>query len=164
VQSAVFNRVLELRAEGGGGLLEVRAGDILEKVASGGQFACTDVASDQARVDAGEIVPTAPLPGSRVREPEPGTEARALEDRALADLGIAPDELAQVGRALPGTRRPVVVKVTLDEPATTVEPAGLRLRFSLPPGSYATVVLEALGVELGRRDEPMLASEAETPL
>jgi tRNA pseudouridine13 synthase len=162
VQSAVFNRVLELRVEGG--LLRVRVGDILEKVVSGGQFACTDVATDQARVDAGEVVPTAPLPGSRVRAPEPGTEARALEDRALSELGIAPDELAQVGRALPGTRRPVVVRITLDEPAIVDEPGGLRLRFSLPPGSYATVVLEALGVELGRRDEPMLASEAETPL
>jgi tRNA pseudouridine13 synthase len=159
VQSAVFNRVLDLRAEGG--LLTVRVGDILEKVVSGGQFACTDVAADQARVDAGEIVPTAPLPGSRVREPEPGTPARELERRALSDLGIAPDELAQVGRALPGTRRPVVVPVTLEEPAVRDEPNGLRLRFSLPPGSYATVVLEALGVEQRRQGEPMLASESE---
>jgi tRNA(Glu) U13 pseudouridine synthase TruD len=55
----------------------------------------------------------------------------------------------------------VVVKVTLDEPAVTEEAGGLRLHFSLPPGSYATVVLEALGVDLGRRGEPMLASDAE---
>jgi tRNA(Glu) U13 pseudouridine synthase TruD len=55
----------------------------------------------------------------------------------------------------------VVVKVTLDEPASTEEDGHLRLRFSLPPGSYATVVLEALGVEQGRQGEPMLASDAE---
>ena len=160
VQSAVFNRVLELRAQEGG-LMVVRGGDILEKVASGGQFPSTDMAVDQARVDAGEVVPTAPLPGARVRTPEPGTAARALEDRALAELGIGPDELGQVGRSLPGTRRPVVVKVTLGEPAVVEEAGSLRLRFSLPPGSYATVVLEALGVEQGRQGEPMLASDAE---
>ena len=160
VQSAVFNRVLDVRAKDGG-LLVVRGGDILEKAASGGQFVSTDLAADQARVDAGEVVPTAPLPGGRVRAPEPGSAARALEDRALAELGIGPEELGQVGRSLPGTRRPVVVKITLDEPAVTEEAGHLRLCFSLPPGSYATVVLEALGVEQGRQDEPMLASGVE---
>jgi tRNA pseudouridine13 synthase len=159
VQSAVFNRVLDLRAEGG--LLVVREGDILEKAASGGQFSCTDVATEQARVDAGELVPTAPLPGSRVREPAPGSAARALEDRALAELGIGAEELGQVGRALPGTRRPVVVKVTLGEVPVSADPRGLRLRFSLPPGSYATVVLDALGVERGRQSEAMLPSDTE---
>lgn len=160
VQSAVFNRVLELRAENDG-LLAVREGDILEKVASGGQFPCTDPAVDQARVDAGEVVPTAPMPGSRVREPAPGTAARVLEDRALESLGIGPEELAQVGRSLPGTRRPVVVTITLGEPATVVEAGGLRLHFSLPAGSYATVLLDALGVEQARRAEPMLPSGAD---
>jgi tRNA pseudouridine13 synthase len=160
VQSAVFNRVLDLRSREGG-LLVLRSGDILEKVASGGQFSSTDIAADQARVESGEVVPTAPLPGGRVRMPEPGSAARALEDQALAELGIGAEELGQVGRSLPGTRRPVVVKVTLDEPAVTEETGHLRLRFSLPSGSYATVVLEALGVEQGRRDEPMLASDSE---
>lgn len=160
VQSAVFNRVLDLR-EKEGGLLKVRSGDILEKVETGGQFASTDAAVDQARVDNGEIVPTAPMPGSRVRAPEPGSEARMVEDRALAELGIGPEELVQVGRALPGTRRSVVVKVTLTEPAIVPEGTNLRLRFSLPAGSYATVLLEALSVEQGGADEPVLASDPE---
>ena len=157
VQSAVFNRVLELRAAEGG-LLTVRTGDILEKVDSGGQFVCADAALEQARVDSGEIVPTGPLPGSHVRTPAPGTAARELEDRALADLGIGAEELGRVGRFLPGARRPVVVKVTLDEPAVSDAADGLRLRFSLPAGSYATVVLEALGVGEGGDGEPVLAS------
>ena len=156
VQSAVFNHVLERRAAEGG-LLRVRDGDILEKVASGGQFVCADVAAEQRRVDAGEIVPTGPLPGGHVRSPGAGTAAGQLEDRARADLGIGAAELAQVGRSLPGARRPVVVKVTLGEPAASVEAARLRLRFSLPPGSYATVVLEAMGVEGDRRGQPVLA-------
>jgi tRNA(Glu) U13 pseudouridine synthase TruD len=36
------------------------------------------------------------------------------------------------------------VKVTLDDPAVAREPGRLRLRFALPSGSYATVVLQAL--------------------
>jgi len=160
VQSAVFNHVLDLRGANDG-LLRVREGDILEKTASGGQFVSTDPVVDQARVDAGEVVPTAPLPGNRVRSPEPGTAARVLEDQALAAVGVGPAELAQVGRSLPGTRRPVVVKITLGEPPAVQEPAGLRLRFSLPAGSYATVVLDALGVEHARKDQPVLASGAD---
>jgi tRNA pseudouridine13 synthase len=160
VQSAVFNCVLDLRGENDG-LLVVREGDILEKTDSGGQFVSTDPLLDQARVDSGEVVPTAPMPGNRVRSPAPGTAACALEERALATLGIQPEELAQVGRSLPGTRRPVVVKITLGDPVAAPDPAGLRLRFSLPAGSYATVVLDALGVAQARRDQPVLALGAD---
>ncbi|MGD0836776.1 MAG: tRNA pseudouridine(13) synthase TruD [Polyangia bacterium] len=157
VQSAVFNRVLDLRQESGG-LLAVRQGDVLQKVASGGLFVSTDPGVDQPRVDRGEIVPTAPLPGSRVSAPPPGTAAHALEERALAELGIGVDELGRVGRALPGTRRPVIVKITLAHPAVSEDPAGLRLAFALPAGSYATVVLLALGVECSRPLQPVLPS------
>lgn len=160
VQSAVFNRVLELR-EQSGGLLLVRQGDVLEKVASGGQFVSTDCALDQARVDAGELVPTAPLPGGRIRSPAPGSPAALLEARAFESLEIDAALLEQAGRFAPGARRPVVVKVTLDPPVAVAEAAGLRLRFALPAGSYATVVLDALGVEQARKDQPMLASGAD---
>jgi tRNA pseudouridine13 synthase len=163
VQSAVFNRVLDLRQDTGG-LLAVREGDVLQKVASGGLFVSTDPGVDQARVDRGEVVPTAPMPGSRVTSPVQGTPAHALEERALAELGIGVGELDQVGRSLPGTRRPVVVKITLARPPVppvSEEPAGLRLRFSLPAGSYATVVLDTLGVECSRPPQPVLASGAD---
>jgi tRNA(Glu) U13 pseudouridine synthase TruD len=52
---------------------------------------------------------------------------------------------------LPGTRRPVVAPVTLGQPALregSDGPNTARLFFSLPAGSYATVLLEALGVTL----------------
>jgi tRNA(Glu) U13 pseudouridine synthase TruD len=83
-------------------------------------------------------------------QPPPGTTARELEDQALVDLEIGPNELAEAGRDLPGTRRPVVIPVTLGQPAIEdVGPDSLRLRFSLPAGSYATVLLQALGVQQG---------------
>jgi tRNA pseudouridine13 synthase len=138
----VFNRTLALRERGG--LLRVRTGDVLQKTTSGGLFVTDDLARDQARVDAGEIVPTGPLPGTREVEPPEGTEARALEDEAMAEVGVKREEIDAAGRELPGARRPVTLRVALGEPAATRETGALRLRFSLPAGSYATVVLQAL--------------------
>jgi tRNA pseudouridine13 synthase len=143
VQSEVFNRALARRAASGG-LLQVRAGDVLQKTGSGGLFITEDPARDQPRVDAGEVVPTGPMPGSREVEPPEGSEAWLLESAALAEVGVTRAELAAVGRDLPGARRPVMVKVTLGEPPATAEDGRLRLRFALPAGSYATVVLQAL--------------------
>ena len=144
LQSAVFNRALELRAQSGG-LLKLRTGDVLQKRESGGLFITDDLQRDGERVEAGEVVPTGPLPGNREREPPEGTEARRLEDEAMALVGVGREELATLGRALPGARRPVVVPVTLGEPAVQAEgPDRVRLRFELPSGSYATVVVEAL--------------------
>jgi tRNA pseudouridine13 synthase len=144
-QAAVFNRALELRAAEGGGLRAVRAGDVLQKTGTGGLFISTDPAVDQPRVDAGEVIPTGPLPGTREKEPPPGTPARELEDRALADTGATRADFERAGRDLPGARRPVLVPVTLGDPAVACEPGGaLRLRFTLPAGSYATVVVSML--------------------
>jgi tRNA pseudouridine13 synthase len=151
VQSEIFNRALARRAAGG--LLRVRPGDVLQKTASGGMFVTEDPARDQLRVDAGELVPTGPMPGSREMEPPPGSEAALLEDQAVAEVGVTRAELAGAGRELPGARRPVLIPVTLDDPAVVPDAAlrTLRLRFALPAGSYATVVLAALGVDAVER-------------
>jgi tRNA pseudouridine13 synthase len=147
-QSAVFNRYLELRAADSGvrELRRVRAGDVLQKTASGGSFVCTDVAIDQTRVDAGEIVPTGPMPGTRVMDPPPDSEAGQLEQRALDACGATREDFARVGRDLPGTRRPLLVNLELGAPAIAAEPAPgtLRVRFGLPSGSYATVAIDCL--------------------
>jgi tRNA pseudouridine13 synthase len=147
VQSEVFNRVLAARASAGG-LRRVLRGDVLQKVVSGGLFTSDDPAADQPRVDAGELVPTGPLPGTREIEPPIGTEARRLEDEALAAVGATREQLAALGRELPGARRPLYVPVTLGEPATTAESGALRMRFTLPSGSYATVLVEALAARV----------------
>jgi tRNA pseudouridine13 synthase len=151
LQSAVFNRALELRAASGG-LMKLREGDVLQKRDSGGLFITDDLARDAQRIEAGELVPTGPMPGNREREPPEGTEVRRLEDEALAQVGVTREQLAPLGRDLPGARRPVVVPVTLGTPPATPEPPDrLRLRFTLGSGSYATVVIEALLGENGAR-------------
>jgi tRNA pseudouridine13 synthase len=158
LQSAVFNRVLELRAATGD-LARVRPGDVLQKTESGGLFVSIDPAIDQERVDRGEVIPTGPLPGGREIEPPPDSPARAIEDEAIAAVGATREDFARAGRELPGARRPVLLKVSADgegfaretaaragdgQPEDDTDARAVRLRFSLPAGGYATVVVEAL--------------------
>jgi tRNA pseudouridine13 synthase len=144
LQSAVFNRALELRAAAGP-LAEVRGGDVLQKTDSGGLFVTTDLAIDQARVDRGEVIPTGPLPGGREIEPPPDTPARALDDAAIAAVGATREDFSRAGRELPGARRAVLLKPTDAAIEIPPGPEGpIRLRFTLPPGAYATVFIDAL--------------------
>ena len=94
LQSAVFNRALELRATRGP-LTAVIPGDVLKKTDTGGLFISTEPDVDQRRVDAGEVITTAPLPGGREIEPPPDTPARALEDEAIAAVGATREEFAR---------------------------------------------------------------------
>jgi tRNA pseudouridine13 synthase len=147
-QSAVFNAVLA-RRQVDGTLRRVLPGDVLQKTDSGGVFVSDDPAVDQARLDAGELVVTGPMPGSWAREPPPDTVARAIEDEAMASLGVGRAEFAGAGRDLPGTRRPLIVPVTATPESALVydeESDSARLEFQLPAGVYATVLLGTVGV------------------
>jgi tRNA pseudouridine13 synthase len=154
LQSAVFNRALELRGAKGH-LDQVQPGDVLQKTVTGGLFVSTDPTVDQARVASGELCITGPLPGGREIEPPPDTPARALEDQAIADVGATREDFSRAGRDLPGARRPLLLKVTAGDDAVTEDPGSsaearaIRLRFALPAGGYATVVVAALTSEAG---------------
>jgi tRNA pseudouridine13 synthase len=144
----VFNAVLA-RRQADGTLRRVLAGDVLQKTGSGGVFVSDDQVVDQARLDAGELVVTGPMPGGWAREPPPDTLARTIEDEAMAGLGVSRAEFAAAGRDLPGTRRPLIVPVTATpDTALTYEAESdsARLEFQLPAGVYATVLLDTVGV------------------
>lgn len=144
LQSAVFNEVLRRRTEAGT-LARVLPGDVLQKRASGGLFVTSDLPTDQARVDAGELATTGPLPGTREVGPAAGSEADVLERESLAITGATLEDFARVGRDLPGARRPLLVPVEIGDAPVSVEgPDKLRVRFALPAGSYATVLVRAL--------------------
>ena len=146
----MFNRALELRATRGA-LTDVLLGDVLKKTETGGLFASTEPEVDQPRVDAGELIPTGPLPGGREIEPPPGTPARALEDEAIAAVGATREDFERAGRELPGARRPVLLRISepafSEEAGTDAGTRAVRLRFTLPAGSYATVVVAAVTEE-----------------
>lgn len=146
-QSALFNLYLGERARRG--LLDrVLLGDILQKRETGGMFESADAGEDQRRFDAGELVITGPMWGSKMREPSLDTPANLLEREILSSVGLSPSKLAKLGKKVPGTRRRLAIWPEQTEvalaPATPELGWGLELRFVLPPGSYATVLLREL--------------------
>ena len=84
-------------------------------------------------------IPTGPIFGSRMRWPEGA--ARELEERILAAEERPPDAWARFGKLTQGSRRPLWLVVRPE-----LEPLedGFRLRFQLPAGAYATVLLEEI--------------------
>lgn len=141
LQSDLFNAWLEARVSAGT-LRTVRTGDLLCRTPAGGPFSSTDPATDQARVDAWEIVPTGPMPGWKMPRPPEGSAARAEEDALLEAAGLTLDAFAHpnVKRFAEGTRRAAAVRP--EGARAWLEGDAVWLAFSLPPGSYATVLLE----------------------
>jgi len=141
-QSEVFNLVLAQRLRDRTWDAPL-AGDVLQKLGSGGLFVCEDPAADAPRVASFECSITGPMVGSRVR-PEPMGDAAALEAAVLATTGVGIEHLAR-SRDAQGARRalrlPVRISIERDEDA-------LALSFELPPGAYATSVIR----EVTKRD------------
>lgn len=143
-QAALFNDVLAERRRRGlypGPL----AGDLMKRHDSGGEFvAAEEDDNTQWRVRALEISPTGPMVGRKMTWPSGA--ALDLELEALARFGL--NQAFVAAAKAPGARR------FLRVPTGPVEVHGERLaaslRFKLPPGSYATVLLMELGVRLVR--------------
>jgi tRNA pseudouridine13 synthase len=137
-QSALFNEWLRRRVEDDL-YHRVLEGDVLQPVGSRGTFEAADAATEQARLDAGEVVQTGPMFGHRMRLPPAGTPAGARERELLTAEAIDLDTFKRAGKLAMGTRRPIAVPLRDAEVAELDE--AIELRFSLPPGAYATVVL-----------------------
>ena len=138
-QSALFNHNLACRmAEGV--LRRVLAGDVMARWPFGGLFVAEDTGREQPRLDAREIVPAGPMFGRKMFRA--AAEAAAREEAVLCDGGVPPQSFAAFGKLLAGTRRHDLIYV--DDLAATVEPEGVRVSFTLPAGSYATVLLREI--------------------
>ena len=141
LQAAVFNEALARRDLP---LDVVEAGDVAQVVASGGLFRVEDAARESERARRFEISATGPIFGRRVRAPEPAGAPAARERAALAAFGIDEELLARAPAGLPldGARRPL--RVPIGDPVCTGSGDVLCLRFTLPAGSYASVLVEEL--------------------
>ena len=140
-QSELFNRYLRRRIEGGS-YARVLSGDLLS-LRRGGLFATTDPVTDQARLEAGELAPTGPMFGHKMRGPAADTDAAALEQAILDEEGIVPADFRRLGKLAPGTRRPLAIAIE----DVTVEALGddaIRIGLALPSGAYATSVLREI--------------------
>jgi tRNA pseudouridine13 synthase len=147
LQSAVFNAVLARR---GLPLASLEPGDVAVVHASGGLFVVEDAEREAPRAAAFEISATGPVFGTRVLSPSGAVAERERE--VLAEFGIDPDALrAPPGIRLRGARRSLRVRPEAAEAAA--EGDKLRLCFTLPSGSYASVALEELiGPQAGSDD------------
>ncbi len=147
VQSAVFDLVLRDRPLA---LDCLEKGDVARVEASGGVFVVEDPEVESERAARFEISPTGPIFGTKVIEPE--GEPAERERAAHQALGLPlPGALrAPRGIRLRGTRRPLRVRPTeahFDRgPDQTIQ-----VDFVLPPGSYATTLIQEL---VGEYEEP----------
>ncbi|TVP77588.1 MAG: tRNA pseudouridine(13) synthase TruD [Gemmatimonadales bacterium] len=143
VQSRIFNHVLAARLRLHGRVLP---GDLALDPAGRLQT----VPEDGAGAFSSPLVPTGPLPGRRCPRPE-GVPGR-LERRVFHRAGVGPrGELLNRGHGSMGGRRALVVPLGHAEVGKGRDAAGpcIRLRMTLPPGSYATAVLREID---GRHD------------
>lgn len=141
-QSALFNRVLARRI---GEIDRVRLGDLARKTDTGGVFPVEDLATGQPRAQRQEISPTGPLYGSRANlaTGEPGR----IEQAVPAEVNLPLDRFDRVGSLkVKGGRRALRFLLGRPDLQTGTDDQGpyLRLTFTAPPGSYATIALGEL--------------------
>jgi tRNA pseudouridine13 synthase len=136
--------VLDARVEGGTWTTPL-AGDLLKLRDSGGLFVCSDVQADRERASTGEVSPTGPIVGARMRAPE--GEPADLERRTCAQILGEGFDLARTRALGEGTRRPL--RIWVRDLRWRVEAAAesgngtasVWVDFVLPKGAYATTAL-----------------------
>lgn len=140
-QSAIYNRYLSLRMQNGL-LRRVLTGDVLVKVDTGGMFNAEEarMAEEQRRMDARQIVHAGPMFGRKTFASH--SDARALEESVLQDMSVELSAFSRHGKLLPGTRRRDLVFPT--ETSASVQGDGFVATFTLPRGSYATVLIRQI--------------------
>jgi tRNA pseudouridine13 synthase len=141
-QSAIFNQWLHERIVDGL-LFDAIAGDILVLRNSRSNFVCVDPETDTPRVQAGDVVPSGPLWGSKMRLPE--HEAMTRESRLLPEFDFPIEKMNTHPAFKLGERRvsrifPEGCVVKKPDTESNSEPQWI-LDFQLPKGSYATVFL-----------------------
>ena len=136
LQSSLFNRWLAQRVTERLYAQPV-LGDLLRKEDTGGLFINQDNAEAQRRMEAWEVSATGPMFGASMRRAE--AEAAVREQAIFDASGLTEEMFAAHAKAGEGTRRAARVRLTNCE-VERVE-VGLRIRFELPSGAYATTVL-----------------------
>jgi tRNA pseudouridine13 synthase len=150
-QAVLFNQYLSMRLRDGY-LRRVLSGDVMAKWPMGGLFVAEDVRREQQRFDTRETVSTGPIFG-RKTFPARG-EAAEREADILKAASLTKDSFAGFGKLVQGTRRHNLVYP--GELSHAIEPDGIRLTFTLPAGSYATVLLrEVMKTAVAGEDEPL---------
>jgi len=142
LQSELFNQVVAKRIDS---LDKVFAGDLAEKSDNGAVFAVEDPAVEQPRCTALEISPTGPMVGYRMTLPT--GYPLEIEQAVMEAHGIQPADFRVEGHhKIKGARRALRVRPTDIELASGVDENGphITVAFTLPAGSFATVLLQEI--------------------
>jgi tRNA pseudouridine13 synthase len=150
-QSALFNHYLAQRLADGH-MRRVLAGDVMAKWPVGGLFVAIDQVVEQERFDRRETVHTGPIFGRKTFAA--ALDAAGREQACLNDAGLSQQSFAGFGKLLQGTRRHNLVY--LDDLQLEGDPSGIRVKVTLPAGSYATILLREIikNVQLEDADVP----------
>lgn len=138
-QSMLFNRALDARILAGTFATALK-GDVLKKTDTGGLFVCEQPEVDQPRIDRAELSAAGPLFGPKMTAAK--YEVHDAELKLLGDANVTPDDFRRGRDETEGTRR--LYRIMLGEPTVDVEGTTVKVSFTLPRGSYATVVLGEL--------------------
>ncbi len=142
LQSRLFNDVVARRIES---LDVLHDGDLAYKHDNGACFSVESAAAEQPRCDAFEISPTGPLVGYRMTFPT--GESLAVEQEVLAAHGLKAADFRRSGELrVKGARRPLRALPTDVNLESGVDEHGgfITVAFTLPAGSFATVILREL--------------------
>lgn len=142
LQSRLFNEVLARRITGTDRLMD---GDLAYKHDNGACFRVEKAEAEQPRAESFEVSPTGPLVGYRMTLPE--GEPLRIEQEVFTAHGLTPGDFKQAGKErVKGARRPLRVKPEDVELAGGVDEHGphVTVAFTLPAGSFATVLLREL--------------------
>ncbi|MHC4553380.1 MAG: tRNA pseudouridine(13) synthase TruD [Planctomycetota bacterium] len=141
-QSDLFNRVLAARMPKIDTLYD---GDMAYKHVNGACFQVTDAAAEQPRCGAFEISATGPLIGRKMK-PVTGS-AGAIENPLVEEVHLTADDMPRLKKyGGVGGRRPLRFQPTNHSLDTGTDDNGdfLELKFDLPSGCYATVLLREM--------------------
>jgi tRNA pseudouridine13 synthase len=138
LQAEVFNAFLAARTLP---LDALEVGDVAFLHASGAAFVVTDLAREAPRAAALEISASGPIFGTKLLAARGAPGLREAE--LLRRAGIPDPLVPPRGIRLRGARRPVRVPVP-DLAGERVAPDAARIAFTLPAGSYASVLAEHL--------------------
>jgi tRNA pseudouridine13 synthase len=145
LQAEVWNACLDARPLP---LDAVEAGEVAYLHESGASFVVEDVAAESPRAARFELSAAGPLFGTKLLSATgvPGQR----EEAVFAAHGIPETLRLPPGVKLRGARRPYRVQPE-DACSEPLGPDAVRLAFRLPPGSYATVLVDALFAAPARR-------------
>ena len=139
VQSMLFNQVLGDRIASGQ-TDSVSLGDVMQVRESGGLFVVEDIERETCRQTNREIVATGPMYGPKMRTSV--GEVAGREDEVLQRWNLTVTDFARFKKVASGTRRALLEWP--NELELMEESNGLRLRFCLNSGVYATTMLREL--------------------